>query len=81
MTPESILSDPSASSWLKSALLSALNRDPVDALNDAEILREALQAKLDAALAEARTAELNHQLNHAMTRHFSQTPFPSHETR
>lgn len=30
--------DPSASQWLKSSLRSALQRDPVDAANDAELL-------------------------------------------
>ena len=38
MTPDQILADPAASSWLKTALASALERDPVDAANDAEIL-------------------------------------------
>lgn len=33
-----ILSDPSASYWLKDALRAALARDIVDALNDAEAL-------------------------------------------
>jgi hypothetical protein len=35
---EQVLSDPSASLWLKDALGSALGRDPVDAANDAEVL-------------------------------------------
>jgi hypothetical protein len=35
---EQVLSDPSASFWLKAALGSALDRDPVDAANDAEVL-------------------------------------------
>jgi hypothetical protein len=35
---EFVLSDPSASFWLKEALCSALDRDPVDAVNDAEVL-------------------------------------------
>ena len=33
-----VLNDPCASFWLKSALRSALTRDPVDAANDAEAL-------------------------------------------
>ena len=33
-----VLSDPSASFWLKNALRTALTRDPVDAANDAEVL-------------------------------------------
>jgi hypothetical protein len=37
-----ILNDPSASYWLKDSLRSALRRDPIDAVNDAEILAEVL---------------------------------------
>ena len=33
-----ILSDPGMSSWFKLALSTALNRDPVDAANDADLL-------------------------------------------
>ena len=49
-TPSSqqILSDPSASNWIKLALTSALSRDPVDALNDAEVLLAVLKARLNA---------------------------------
>lgn len=49
MTPmcENILDDPAASFWLKNALRSALDRDPVDALNDAEVLVVALKERLD----------------------------------
>jgi len=35
---EAVLSDPAASDWLKAALRSALQRDPVDAANDSEVL-------------------------------------------
>jgi len=35
-----IANDPSASFWLKAAILAAAKRDPVDALNDAEMLVE-----------------------------------------
>ena len=50
MTPAAaaILADFSASDWLKAALRSALERDPVDALNDAEILARTLRERLDA---------------------------------
>ena len=41
-TTEEVLRDPSASSWLKDALRSALPRDPIDAANDAEILARLL---------------------------------------
>jgi len=44
---ENILDDPAASFWLKNALRSALNRDPVDALHDAELLVVALKERLD----------------------------------
>jgi hypothetical protein len=36
---ERILSGPNSSGWSKTALLSALDREPIDAINDAEILQ------------------------------------------
>jgi hypothetical protein len=50
MTPpgEAMLVDFSVSDWLKAALRSALDRDPVDAVNDAEILVKTLSERLDA---------------------------------
>ncbi len=49
MTPicKAILVDVSASDWVKNTLRSALERDPVDALNDAEALVKALKENLD----------------------------------
>ena len=47
---EEILADPAASSWLKDALRSALERDPVDALNDALALAGTLEARLRVVL-------------------------------
>jgi hypothetical protein len=47
---EDILSDPAASEWLKSALRSALGRDPADALNDALVLAATLEDRLRAVL-------------------------------
>jgi hypothetical protein len=47
---EEILEDPAASDWLKGALRSALERDPVDALNDALVLAATLEERLRAAL-------------------------------
>ena len=44
---DTILKDPSTSYWLKHAIKSALKRDPVDALRDAETLVELLKAKLE----------------------------------
>jgi hypothetical protein len=52
-----ILNDPSASYWLKDALRSALRRDIVDALNDAEALLAILQdrfSKLSAGYEQTR---------------------------
>lgn len=43
---ENILTDPTASGWLKSALQSAVRRDPVDALNDALVLAATLEDRL-----------------------------------
>lgn len=52
MTPtwQAIIEDPTASDWLKAALLSALDRDPVDAAADAEILAAALREHRDLVL-------------------------------
>jgi hypothetical protein len=47
---EAILDDPAASDWLKGALRSALERDPVDALNDALLLAATLEERLRAVL-------------------------------
>jgi len=45
-----IFEDPTASAWLRSALRSALERDPVDALNDALALAEVLEERLRGVL-------------------------------
>lgn len=42
-----ILNGPGTSYWLKNALTSALNRDPVDAVNDAELLALILRHRHD----------------------------------
>ena len=47
---DEILADPAASHWLKEALKSALERDPVDALNDALALAGVLEDRLRAVL-------------------------------
>jgi hypothetical protein len=47
---EEILDDPAASDWLKGALRSALERDPVDALNDALLLAGTLEQRLRTVL-------------------------------
>lgn len=41
-----LLASPCTSFWLRDALTSALSRDPVDALNDAEILVAVLNRHL-----------------------------------
>ncbi|MGO9596234.1 MAG: hypothetical protein ACLQFT_20785 [Steroidobacteraceae bacterium] len=50
-TIDEVMADQSASEWLKTALRAALERDPVDALNDtlalAGILEERLRNVLD----------------------------------
>jgi hypothetical protein len=44
----SVMTDPTISAWLKEILLSALERDPVDALNDAHLLLTLLNLRLRA---------------------------------
>jgi hypothetical protein len=51
-TIEEILRDPSASCWLKTALRSALARDPVDAANDAEVMALLLDRRCRSMLRE-----------------------------
>jgi len=47
---DEVLVDPAASLWLKSALRSALSRDPIDAANDSEILARLLELRCDRLL-------------------------------
>ncbi len=42
-----ILNGPGTSHWLKNALTTALDRDPVDAVNDAELLAIVLRHRHD----------------------------------
>ncbi len=49
-TIEGVLADPAVSLWLRNALRSALERDPVDAANDAEMLLRLLDDRLRALL-------------------------------
>ena len=55
-TIDEVLADFSASHWIKDALRSALNRDPVDAANDAAFLCALLNKRADAAMAAGRAA-------------------------
>jgi hypothetical protein len=45
-TAEDVIADEATSFWLKSALRTALERDPVEALNDAIVLATALEVRL-----------------------------------
>jgi hypothetical protein len=47
---EGVITDKSTSVWLKTALTSALERDPVDALNDALALAGILEDRLRTVL-------------------------------
>jgi hypothetical protein len=47
---DEVLADPAASFWLKTALRSALRRDPVDAPHDSDILAQLLGLRCDAIL-------------------------------
>jgi hypothetical protein len=49
-TIDAVLGDPSASFWLKSALRSALCRDPVDAAHDSDVLAGLLRQRCDEIL-------------------------------
>jgi len=51
---DEILTDPTASYWLKSALQSALCCDPVDAANDSEVLARLLELRCDRLLGEGQ---------------------------
>jgi hypothetical protein len=55
---DDVLNDPTISHWLKSSLTSALNRDPLDATNDAEILFFILSRCLGELFAEHEPPEL-----------------------
>jgi len=49
-TVEDLLGDPSASSWLKTCLIEAMSRDPVDAAADAEVLAHVLKDRAESCL-------------------------------
>lgn len=48
LTAEGLLASPATSFWLRACLASALERDPVDAANDAELLAQLLTSRADA---------------------------------
>ena len=47
-TIQSLLDDPSTSHFFRDTLVAALRRDPVDVLNDVEVLYNLLHARADA---------------------------------
>jgi hypothetical protein len=49
---ETVLNDPAASGWIRDALRTALDRDPVDAANDAEVLARVLDARCRSILGQ-----------------------------
>lgn len=52
-TIPTVMADPCVSNWLKNVLNSAMNRDPVDAANDADLLAKLLDARCNALLSQA----------------------------
>ena len=48
-----VLADPATSFWLKTAIRSALARDPVDAANDAEVLYRLLARRCNEILTDS----------------------------
>jgi len=58
---DAILNDFAASCWLKLALTSALERDPVDAVADAEALAKALREHCDGVRRSAVEAVLTEE--------------------
>jgi hypothetical protein len=55
---DDVLNDPTISDWLKWALRSALNRDPLDVTNDAEMLFLILSTRLGELFAEHAPPDL-----------------------
>ena len=51
-----VLNDPASSYWLRDRILDTRNRDPLDALRDAEMLVKILKARVQRALASSRAA-------------------------
>ncbi len=51
-TIEELLADPAITYWFKDALRDLLERDPVDAANDAELLAQVMRERCNACLGE-----------------------------
>lgn len=50
---QSLIANPSTSAWLRDALQSSTQRDPVDAANDAELLAELLDQRCREVLSDS----------------------------
>lgn len=59
MRIEWVLAHPKMSPWLKEALRSALDRDPIDVLNELEILAILLRHRSEALIAHDHTKRRN----------------------
>ena len=53
---DAVLNDPAASFWLKTAVSALERRDPVDAFNDAEALRQIAFCRMETAFEKTVTA-------------------------
>lgn len=56
---EQVLDDQAASNWLRNALMAALQRDAVDAANDAALLAALLERRANALLSCCRQAAVD----------------------
>jgi len=72
--PSEIMRDMGASYWLKDALKSAMQRDPVDALNDAEALASALKY----ILRSKRCAVCNERIEQGICVYWNDDILPVH---
>lgn len=61
LTVGEALASPDSSTWVKAALLTAIERDPVDAANDADVLASVLDTRAHAHFAAARMAALRNE--------------------
>jgi hypothetical protein len=55
---EELLEDPATSFWLKTAIRALMDRDPVDALNDSELLRQVMHRRAQACFSAFVTTML-----------------------
>ena len=53
-----VLKNPATSNWLKHAIVTTQNRDPVDCLNDLVLLQEIVETRLREAFANNRQGAL-----------------------